>query len=92
MSEPGAIFYRGPSLLTGDPIVGIVTGLDGGSMNAKTGPMVQAWILRPEIAPMEAVRENVDDAICGTCALRGPRRAPVRCRVGALDRGAVQGR
>lgn len=71
MKEPGAIFYRGPSLLTGEPIVGIVTGLDGGSHNAKTGPIVQAWILRPEMAPMDAVRDNVDDAICGTCALRG---------------------
>lgn len=71
MPEPGAIFYRGPSLLTGDPIVGIATGLDGGSHNRKTGPMVQAWILRSDLAPMDAVRENVDDAICGSCALRG---------------------
>ena len=30
MSELGAIFYRGPSLLTGDPIVGILTGLEAG--------------------------------------------------------------
>jgi hypothetical protein len=71
MAELGAIFYRGPSLLTGDPIVGILTGLEGGSLNPKTGPMVQAWILRPELAPMEAKRQNLDDAICGDCALRG---------------------
>jgi len=71
MSELGAIFYRGPSLLTGDPIVGILTGLEGRSMNPKTGPMVQAWILRPELAPMDAKRQNLDDAICGDCALRG---------------------
>jgi hypothetical protein len=71
VSELGAIFYRGPSLLTGDPIVGIVTGLEGHSMNPKTGPMAQAWILRPDLAPMEAVRQNLDDAICGDCALRG---------------------
>jgi hypothetical protein len=71
MNAPGAIFYRGPSLLTGDQIIGVATGLEGDSHNAKTGPMVQAWILRPDLAPMDAVRENVDDAICGTCALRG---------------------
>jgi hypothetical protein len=71
MSELGAIFYRGPSLLTGDPIVGILTGLEGGSLNPKTGAMVQAWIIRPEIAPMDAKRQNIDDAICGDCALRG---------------------
>lgn len=81
MREPGAIFYRGPSLLTGDPIVGIVTGLEGGSNNPKTGPMAQAWILRSDLAPMDAVRENVDDAICGTCALRGRGGADRKCYV-----------
>lgn len=67
----GAIFYRGPSLLTGDPIVGVLTGLDGQSMNAKTGPLVQAWILRQDVPPMDAKRRNLDDAICGDCKLRG---------------------
>src|SRR4051812_7482019 len=71
MSELGAIFYRGPSLLTGDPIVGVLTGLEGGSLNPKTGPMAQAWILRADRTPMDAVRDGSDDAICGTCALRG---------------------
>ena len=71
MADMGAVFYRGPSLLTGDPIVGILTGLDGRSLNAKTGPMVQAWILRPDLAPMDAKRINADDAICGDCKLRG---------------------
>jgi hypothetical protein len=71
VSEFGAIFYRGPSLLTGDPIVGVLTGLDGGSHNAKTGPMVQAWILRSDLAPMDAKRQNLDNAVCGDCKLRG---------------------
>ena len=71
MSELGAIFYRGPSLLTGEPIVGILTGLEGGSLNPKTGPMAQAWILRADRAPTAAVRDGSDVAICGDCALRG---------------------
>lgn len=71
MSELGVVVYRGPSLLTGDPIVGIVTGLEGGSHNPKTGPMAQAYILRPDLAPMDAKRRNLDDAICGDCTLRG---------------------
>jgi hypothetical protein len=71
MGELGAVFYRGPSLLTGDPIVGVLTGLEGGSHNPKTGPMVQAWILRADRAPTDAVRDGSDDAICGDCALRG---------------------
>jgi hypothetical protein len=71
VSDTGAIFYRGPSLLTGDPIVAIATGLEGGSHNPKTGPMVQTWILRPDLRPMDAKRQNLDDAICGDCKLRG---------------------
>jgi hypothetical protein len=71
MSEFGAIFYRGPSLLTGDPIVGVLTGLETGSSNPKTGPIAQAWILRSDLAPMDAKRQNLDDAVCGDCKLRG---------------------
>lgn len=81
MSELGAIFYRGPSLLTGDPIVGILTGLEGGSLNPKTGAMVQAWVIRPDLAPMDAVRANVDDAICGDCKLRGRDGRDRKCYV-----------
>jgi hypothetical protein len=71
MSDTGCVFYRGPSLLTGDPIVAIATGLEGGSLNPKTGPLVQTWILRADLRPMDAKRANLDDAICGDCKLRG---------------------
>jgi hypothetical protein len=71
VGDLGVVFYRGPSLLTGDPIVGVMTGLDAGSLNAKTGPIAQAWILRSDVAPMDAKRANLDDAICGDCKLRG---------------------
>lgn len=71
MGELGCVFYRGASILTGDPIVGVLTGLDGGSANAKTGPMAQAWILRADLPPMAAKRQNLDDAVCGDCKLRG---------------------
>ncbi|MEO8679228.1 MAG: hypothetical protein ABI665_09295, partial [Vicinamibacterales bacterium] len=71
MADAGAVFYRGPSLLTGDPIVAVATGLDGGSLNPKTGPLVQTWIIRPDLPPMDAKRQNIDDAVCGDCKLRG---------------------
>jgi hypothetical protein len=67
----GLEFYRGPSLLTGDPIVAVATGLEARSKNEKTGPMVQVWILRRDVAPMDAKRQNRDDAICGDCRHRG---------------------
>lgn len=76
-----AVFYRGPSLLTGDPIVGVLTGLAVRTSNAKTGPVLQTWILRSDRTPMDAVRQNLDDAICGDCALRGRDGRDRRCYV-----------
>lgn len=67
----GVEFYRGPSVLTGEPIVAIATGLSGRSHNEKTGPMVQAWIMRSDLAPMPAARQGADAAICGDCTHRG---------------------
>lgn len=66
-----AVFYRGPSLLDGAPIVGIVSGLDTDSHNAKTGAMLQTWILVDALAPAAAVISGDDRSVCGDCALRG---------------------
>jgi len=71
MSLNSAVFYRGPSQLTGDPIVAVVTGLRLQSKNRKTGPMLQTWILRSDVTPSEAVASGGDEAICGRCPLRG---------------------
>ncbi len=71
MKPNGAVIWRGPSLLTGDPIFVVVTGLGHyASKNTKTGPMAQVWILREDIAPTEAVNTGGDDAICGDCRHR----------------------
>lgn len=71
MKTNGAILYRGPSMLDGSPIVAIVTGLRTGSSNAKTGNMLQTWILRNDVAPNVAIKTGADAAICGGCPLRG---------------------
>lgn len=62
------ILYQGPSLLDGSPIVVIAT-LNSG--NSKTGNMVQTWIIRSDIDPMQAVWGGKDNAICGDCIHRG---------------------
>jgi len=67
----GAVLYEGPSLLTGDPIVAILTGLGRSSKNAKIGDMLQTWILRADMEPTEAIRAEADSAICGECPLKG---------------------
>ena len=61
--------WRGPSRIDGAPIVVLVTGLKG-STNAKTGSMVQSYILRADVAPLEALRTGADVSICGGCPLR----------------------
>lgn len=38
--------------------------------NRKTGPVVQTYILRADIPPMEALRTGADESICGQCPHR----------------------
>ena len=64
------IIYQGPSLLDGAPIVAIATGLNSRSVNAKTGDMVQTWIMRSDIAPHVALASGQDYSVCGNCKHR----------------------
>ena len=65
------IAYEGPSMLDNQPIACIVTGIDRPSLNPKTGPMLQTFIIRADISPVEAVKTGQDSSICGDCKLRG---------------------
>jgi len=72
MTNPnGVILYEGPSQLDGAPIVVIATGLKQGSTNAKTGAMIQTYILRSDMPPIDAVKSGDDASICGGCTHRG---------------------
>lgn len=79
----GIEIWRGPSQIDGSPIVVIATGLKSGSQNAKTGNMVQTWILRADMSPVEAVKSGADTAICGDCRHKGdiPAGVPRSCYV-----------
>lgn len=66
----GYVIYDGPSMLDGERIIVVVTGL-AGSRNQKTGKMVQTYIIRPDMHPLEAVRTGADRSICGDCVHRG---------------------
>jgi hypothetical protein len=65
----GFVLYEGPSKQDGMPIV--VSALTGKSTNRKTGAMVQTYILRADIDPINAVRQGADVSICGNCKHRG---------------------
>ena len=65
--EKGLIIYRGASILDGAPIVAIATFK---TSNAKTGDMVQVWIIREDLNPVEASKLGADSSICGACTHR----------------------
>jgi hypothetical protein len=70
MTKPlGYIAYEGPSLIDGRPIVVIINKIDG-SDNAKTGAIVQSFIIRSDIAPTDALKTGADVSICGQCVHR----------------------
>ena len=76
----GAVIYRGPSNLDGEPIVAILTGLKTASTNRKTGAMLQTYILpdREKGSPVTWVIEGADRSVCGRC----PHRRQLACYCG----------
>jgi hypothetical protein len=82
----GVILHRGLSDFDGSPYVVIMP--LGKSGNIKTGGMLQTYIIRSHVHPVQAVRSGGDGAICGTgehaCPMRGlvsfPKRQPKRKR------------
>jgi hypothetical protein len=64
----GIIFYQGPSLIDGSPIVGIAI---NSSKNRKTGGLIQCYIIRSDVSPLDASKTGADVSICGSCKHRG---------------------
>jgi len=64
----GFVLYHGASTLDGAPIVAIATLK---TANRKTGDMVQTWIMREDIKPVESIHTGADSSVCGDCPLRG---------------------
>jgi hypothetical protein len=66
----GYIAYEGRSKIDGRPIVVIINKIDSNSTNDKTGALVQSFILRADIPPLEAINTGADKSICGDCEHR----------------------
>lgn len=66
-------------MLDGKPIVVIATHR---TKNEKTGDMIQTWILRSDVSPIDAISTGNDDSICGTCPHR---RLPKAIRPAHID-------
>lgn len=70
----GYVIYDGPSQLTSEPILVIVTGFLRPSRNEKTGErLLQSFIIMRDVDPIDAVHTGADEGICGSCIHRGVR-------------------
>lgn len=67
----GIVIWEGPSVIDGAPIMVVATGIKTNSRNAKTGNLIQTWILRSDIKPTDATHTGADESICGACPHRG---------------------
>lgn len=65
------ILWRGASEIDGKPIVCVATGVGRPSQNAKTGPMVQIFVMVDGKLPMDAIKDGSHDSVCGSCPHRG---------------------
>jgi hypothetical protein len=70
MKTNGKTIYTGQSMLDGQPIKAIATGTAKASDNAKTGDMLQLWIMPTTSKPTEAVKNGADSSVCGVCPHR----------------------
>ena len=78
-----AIIYEGPSLIDGGPIVVVAI---VSKRNRKTGDMLQTYIQRADVPPVEASRLGLDASQCGACPLRGI--ANIEKKTGQADKRA----
>ena len=78
----GVILYQGPSMLDGSPIVVIANRIDTASNNAKTGAMVQTFIIRSDVDPRAALETGEDASVCGDCKHRPANKGSCYVNVG----------
>jgi len=76
----GVILWQGASLIDGAPVVAIASKILTASKNEKTGAMVQTYIIRSDMDPMDAVKSGDDESVCGDCKHR-----PYLIKTGASD-------
>lgn len=71
------IVWEGPSVLTGEPIIVLATGVPTAgsrskvrSGNGKTGDMIQVCIVNRDVSPTDALKSGEDVNVCGDCVHR----------------------
>jgi hypothetical protein len=79
----GFVMYEGPSLI-GQGDIAVIATLK--CANAKTGDMVQVWIMPKDVDTLEAVQKGDNAAACGDCPLMGtPYKVSIKRRGGVVE-------
>lgn len=86
----GVILWQGPSYLDNEQIVVIANRITSASDNAKTGAMVQTFIIRADVDPVTALATGQDASICGDCPHRPANRGSCYVNVGRSVRSVFQ--
>ena len=84
----GVVLHQGPSVLDGVDIVLIAT---VSSQNAKTGDMIQTFILLTENDPVTASKLKLDGSSCGNCPLRQSIGGPCYVNIGQAPLAVYRG-
>ena len=70
MQPKNCVIYEGPSMLDKKPIFAALVGLSKASSNSATGAMVQVYIMRSDIPPLEASKTGQDPRSLGITRIR----------------------
>lgn len=63
----------GKVIAAGSPIMVLATFARGAGVNDKTGAMVQTFIVRADMSPVDGIASGADSAVCGNCPQRRDR-------------------
>lgn len=92
----GVILWQGASAIDGAPIAVVATGIVTKSRNGKTGIMVQTFVIRTDMHPVEALKIGADSSVCGQCPhrpfLKGACYVQVARSVACVYRTMLKGR
>jgi hypothetical protein len=75
------VIWEGASLLDGKPIALLATKGTRSKANSKTGRLIQTYILRSDVSPVEATKSGEDLSICGECPHRKAKAGSCYVRV-----------
>ena len=65
-----AVIHDGKSPYDSAEIMVLAVCIKESSTNIKTGWMIQIYILRKDVPPVEAVKLGLDESVCGNCSMR----------------------